>query len=129
MPLKLHELDVYRLAREIARYAWGIYDLFDWQTKKLMGDQWIEAIDSMSANIAEGFGRFHFLDKNKFNYNARGSLFEALDWTDKLYERNKIQNEEHTWLIDHLVDLRIKLNRYIRTTKDWKNNEKHAEGK
>ena len=31
---------------------------------------------SVPANIAEGFGRYHFLDKAKFYLNARGSLYE-----------------------------------------------------
>ena len=34
---------------------------------------------SVTANIAEGFGRFHFRDNYKFCSNARGSLFEVLD--------------------------------------------------
>ncbi len=32
---------------------------------------------SVSANIAEGFGRHHTADKLKFYYNARGSLYET----------------------------------------------------
>ena len=31
---------------------------------------------SVPANIAEGFGRYHYLDKAKFYLNARGSLYE-----------------------------------------------------
>jgi len=31
---------------------------------------------SITANIAEAFGRYHYSDKNKFYYNARGSLEE-----------------------------------------------------
>jgi four helix bundle protein len=87
--MKLGELEVYKLAREISREVWLIYERLDWRDKKIMGDQWIRSVDSISANVAEGFGRFHYLDKNKFNYNARGSLFEVLDWTDKLHEREK----------------------------------------
>lgn len=37
------------------------------------------AARSVSANIAEGFGRFHYRDNYKFCSNARGSLFEVLD--------------------------------------------------
>ncbi len=32
---------------------------------------------SVSANIAEGFGRHHVADKLNFYYNARGSLYET----------------------------------------------------
>jgi four helix bundle protein len=35
---------------------------------------------SISGNIAEAFGRFHYLDKNKFYLNARGSLEETRNY-------------------------------------------------
>lgn len=35
------------------------------------------AVSSVAANIAEGFGRYHFKEKQKFYYNARGSLVEV----------------------------------------------------
>ncbi len=35
------------------------------------------AASSVTANIAEGFARFHFKDKAKFYYNARGSAAEV----------------------------------------------------
>ncbi|GIV44793.1 MAG: hypothetical protein KatS3mg035_1916 [Bacteroidia bacterium] len=31
-----------------------------------MGDQFVRATDSIGANIAEGYGRFHYLEKLKF---------------------------------------------------------------
>jgi len=44
-----------------------------------LASQLRRAARSMTANIAEGFGRFHFRDNYKFCSNARGSLFEVLD--------------------------------------------------
>ncbi len=41
--------------------------------------QIIRASRSATANIAEGWGRFHYLDSNKFFYNSRGSIAELLD--------------------------------------------------
>ncbi|WP_332913985.1 four helix bundle protein [Algoriphagus boritolerans] len=41
--------------------------------------QILRASRSATANIAEGWGRFHYLDSNKFYYNSRGSLAEILD--------------------------------------------------
>jgi len=35
------------------------------------------AASSIAANIAEGFARYHFKDKTKFYYNARGSVAEV----------------------------------------------------
>src|SRR5207253_258646 len=44
-----------------------------------LGDQLLRAARSTTANIAEGYGRFHFLDNAKFCSNARGSCWEVLD--------------------------------------------------
>jgi four helix bundle protein len=44
-----------------------------------MGDQILRAARSTTANIAEGYGRFHYLDNAKFCSNARGSCWETID--------------------------------------------------
>jgi len=44
-----------------------------------LGDQLLRAARATTANIAEGYGRFHFLDNAKFCSNARGSCWETLD--------------------------------------------------
>jgi len=43
-----------------------------------LGDQILRAARSTTANIAEGYGRFHFLDNAKFCSNARGSCWETI---------------------------------------------------
>lgn len=115
--MDLKDLEIYKLAREISREAWAIYDNLSWQDKKIMGDQFISAIDSVGANIAEGFGRFHYLDKNKFNYNARGSLLESMHWLEILEERGKIINNSFDLLDEKLKKLHKKLNSFINSTK------------
>lgn len=115
--MELNDLEVYKLAKEISKEAWKIYEKLDWQTKKIMGDQFIMSIDSIGSNIAEGFGRFHYLDRNKFNYNARGSLTEAVHWLNLLYQRKKIDDNSHKNLNQKLKRLSVKLNNYITSTK------------
>ena len=73
------DLEVYKLSRELSKLAWEIFSKFDWESKKIFGNQFVEATDSIGANIVEGYGRFHYLDKIKFYYNARASLNEAND--------------------------------------------------
>lgn len=76
----LADLEVYRLARELSRIGWEIYEVLDWRIKKITGDQFIESTDSVGANIAEGYGRFHYLDRIKFLYNSRASLLVSSDF-------------------------------------------------
>jgi four helix bundle protein len=118
--LKLENLEVYKLARQLGRIAWEIYLAMDWQTKKIMGDQFIEAVDSVGANIAEGFGRFHFLDKNKFYFNARGSLLEAKHWLELLREREKVDENMFLKFLNCCDDLHPALNGLIDSVKTQK---------
>jgi len=44
-----------------------------------LGDQMLRAGRSSTANLAEGYGRFHYMDNAKFCSNSRGSCWEVLD--------------------------------------------------
>jgi four helix bundle protein len=72
--VKLGDLEVYRLSFGLSDLAWVIFEKMDWTVRKVIGDQFIRSYDSIGANIAEGYGRFHHKDKIKFYYNSRGSL-------------------------------------------------------
>ena len=114
----LKDLEVYRLARELSQLAWVIYETLDWRTKKTMGDQFLSATDSVGANIAEGYGRFHYLDKIKFYYNARASLLECSDhWMELLRERKYIKNTAPYTDFKTITErLSLKLNNFIAAT-------------
>ena len=118
MGTELQNLEVYQLARKISKLAWGIYVNFSWQEKKVVGDQFITAVDSVGANIAEGWGRLHFLDRNRFNYNARGSLVESQHWLELMIERNIISKESGEVLRIEMRQLRTKLNNFILSIKN-----------
>lgn len=115
--MELEDLEIYKLAKEISRGIWEIYNKLSWQDKKIMGDQFISATDSVGANIAEGFGRYHYLDKNKFNYNSRGSLLESIYWLELFKERGKIKNSDYEILNERFKNLHKKLNNYINSTR------------
>ncbi len=78
-----------------------------------MGDQFIESTDSVSANIAEGYGRFHYLDKAKFYFNGRGSLLESRNWMELLKERKKVKPEPYKKYINCYQDLKRALSGLI----------------
>lgn len=123
--ITLQHLEVYQLSRQLSRSGWDIYQKLGWQDKKIMGDQFITSVDSVGANIAEGYSRFHYLDKIKFYYNSRGSLSESLDhWLELLRERNKINDEDFERLKDVNRELSIKLNNFINSTYNSKRNER-----
>jgi len=58
--ITLNELEVYKLSRVLSFSAWEIYQLLDKDIKWGIGQQFIRSVDSIGANIAEGYGRFQF---------------------------------------------------------------------
>jgi four helix bundle protein len=114
--LNLDKLEVYLLARQLSKISWVVYQEFDWRLKKIIGDQFIQSVDSVGANIAEGYGRFHYLDKIKFYYNARASLKESRHWLELMIERELVQKEQERMYIEIYAKLSPKLNAFINTT-------------
>ncbi len=49
------------------------------EERSRLGDQRLRAARSITANIAEGYGRFHNPDHRQFCRNARGPAFEVRD--------------------------------------------------
>ena len=68
---------------------------------------------SITANVAEGYGRFHYMDNSKFCGISRGSLYETLEHcitaNDELLISNDLLTESRT-LFDKAI---APLNGYI----------------
>jgi len=79
MPVRLEDLDVYNLADSFSNEIWDIVINWDYFAKDTVGKQLARSADSISANIAEGFGRFHFKENKNFCYFSRGSIIETKD--------------------------------------------------
>ena len=116
--LKLEDLEIYQLALEIGEYVWTIVEKWQYFPRKTVGGQFVEAADSISANIAEGYGRFFYKDRKQFCYYSRGSLLETKNWVTKSKTRNFISQTEYDTLIEKLQTLHHKLNIYIKKLKD-----------
>lgn len=61
--------------------------------KYRLGDQALRAARSTTANIAEGYGRYHYLDNAKFCSNSRGSCWEVLDHLITAHDEDLISKE------------------------------------
>ena len=78
-----------------------------------LADQLRRSTKSVGANIAEGAGRFYFMDNVRFCYMARGSLDETLNHllaskdlgfcNEKLYEDLRQQIEEIRRLLNGYI--------------------------
>ena len=107
------QLEIYKLACEMSEKAWNVYKEMPQYLKYHMGDQLLRSADSIAANIAEGYGRFHYKDQIRFLYISRGSLFETSHWLSVLFQRDLISKNSMEE-IQALAEIEgKKLNQYI----------------
>jgi four helix bundle protein len=74
---KLEDFELYQISMNIGEEVWNIVATWDSFAKNTLGNQLVRSADSIAANIAEGYGRFHFKDRRQFTYYSRGSLLET----------------------------------------------------
>ena len=74
------DLDCSKKCRELRLFvAKEVVPALPKEERFRLGDQFLRSARSTTANIAEGYGRFHHLDNAKFCSNSRGSCWEVLD--------------------------------------------------
>jgi len=74
----------------------------------------VRSADSIGANIAEGFGRYHYKENKNFCYFSRGSLIETKGWITKAKTRNLMSENEYSEYLKKLATIHLKLNSYIK---------------
>src|SRR3989339_1307071 len=114
--LELKNVSSYKLSFHLSNYVWNIVIKFGWFEKQTVGSQFVRAIDSISANIAEGFGRYTKKDKIKFYRYASGSVKEALDWNQKSKVRKLVNEEQYLFILKELNNLPREINNLINFT-------------
>jgi len=112
--LKFDSLDAYNTAFKMSNYIWDLVIKWDNFEKFTVGKQLVESADSISANIAEGFGRYHKKDKIKFYRYSNGSLTESIDWINKSKHRGLITQEEYDIISESQGQLPLELNQLIK---------------
>lgn len=122
--MKLEELNIYNISMELGDKIWIVISDWDKFAQDTIGKQLIRAVDSIAANISEGFGRYHFKESNHFNYYARGSLYETKTWITKAYSRKLMNDELYDELKSCINDLAVRLNNYISSNRNSSNRVK-----
>jgi len=79
---------------------------------------------SVMANIAEGYGRFHYLDSLRFYYIARGSLTETINHVITAHDLNYVDDQRYQELYDLGREAERALNGYIAYV--WKQQQGQA---
>lgn len=113
----LTELDVYNLAEKLADLIWYEFEKWSEKVQRTIGYQIIRSADSVSANIAEGYGRYTPADRKVFYRYSRGSFEETKTWLRKLIRRKVVSDDFILKATDLINELGPKLNAFIKSTK------------
>ena len=116
-PKELEDLQIYKTANELSDSIWDIVSKWDYFAKKTIGDQWVRATDSITANITEGYGRYFFGEYIVFLYYARGSLYEANFWLEKAKKRLLINDYLYRGLKEKFDKLPVEINKVVKVVR------------
>jgi len=117
MTLKFEELRVLQAAEGVADGIWRQVVQWNPFAREVVGGQLARSADSVGANIAESFGRFHYGEKLQFLYYSRGSLFETKYWLNRARTRDLIPSAQVQDYASQLTDLARQLNAFAAALK------------
>jgi len=117
MATALEDLRVLQAAEAIADGIWRRVVRWDSFARDVVGGQLARAADSIGANIAEAFGRFHYGEKLQFLYYARGSVYETKYWLNRALARNLLPSDQVQEDVVQLTDLARQLNAFAGSLK------------
>ena len=110
----LDDLEVYQLAESFGDEIWFMVQEWDYFAKDTLGKQITRSADSISADIAEGYGRYHYKENRNFCYFSRGSIIETKGWLKKCKNRKLLSEEQFNVFFEKLQIIHLKLNAYLK---------------
>lgn len=110
----LDEFETYQMDDAISDKIWNYVISWNYFAKDTIGKQLTRAADSVSANLAEGYGRYFYKENKQFSYYSRGSLLETKNWMQKTIRRGLIAEHDGKLILDELDIIHKKLNAYIK---------------
>ena len=118
------DLDVYQEAREFRKKMYAVTRRLPDFEKYDLGSQIRRAAVSLTNNIAEGHGRYHFADQVRFFLGSRGSLQELVDDLNVCEDEKYLPNDEVAELKKEAWHVLGLINGYLRYLRDRKADER-----
>jgi four helix bundle protein len=110
---KLDDFELYRAAREFRKRAYTLIRQLPTAEKYALGSQMRRAALSVTNNIAEGHGRWHYQENIQFCRMARGSTEELIDDLNACHDEQYGEQALVTALKTEAYDLIRRINGYI----------------
>ena len=118
------DIEAWKLARNLRMEIYEIIKELPVEERFDLGSQMRKAAVSCTANIAEGYGRFHFQENIQFCRQSRGSMYETQDHLITCLDNGYIPKEKYdvVWKISE--DAIKVLDGYIRYLKKQKSEKR-----
>jgi four helix bundle protein len=123
------DLEVYKAAREFRKAMYAISRCLPELEKYDLCRQIRRAAVSLTNNMAEGHGRFHYPDQIRFFLHSRGSLEELVDDLNICSDENYLSAEETENLKEHARGVLILINGYLRHLRNRSNSVRETDEK
>jgi four helix bundle protein len=114
------DLEIYKLAREFSKKVNDLIKKLPKEEEYNLKGQMRRAKLSMTNNIAEGFGRFHFQENIQFCRESRGSICELIDDFNECHDSGYIDSSYRDDLKKEAYHVMKVLNGYISSIKRQK---------
>ena len=121
-----YELPVYKVCRLFRKKISSIVKKYFPKSEEFhLKAQVLDSSRSITANLAEGFGRFHHQENIQFSRNSRGSLDETLDHMITAYDEKYISKEVLSDINKDYKECLKQLNTYIKYLKTAKSESRN----
>jgi len=120
------DLEVYKAAREFRKKMYGVARRLPDFEKFGLASQIRRAAVSLTNNMAEGHGRYHFADQVRFFLGSRGLLQELVDDINVCNDEKYLEGDEITELKGEAWRVLGLINGYLRYLRDRKANDRSA---
>jgi four helix bundle protein len=122
------DLDVYKTAREFRKAMYAVNRRLPDFEKYDLGSQIRRAAVSLTNNIAEGHGRFHYPDQIRFFLHSRGSLEELVDDLNVCLDENYFSADEVAKFKEQAREVLILINAYLRYLRSRSSTVRESDG-
>jgi len=115
-----NDLDAWKKSHQFVISIYNITKSFPKEEQFGLVSQLRRAASSITANMAEGFERYHFNDKKRFYYQVRGSLGEVHNFLILARDLKFLDNEKYFELEERVEEVRRLINGLIKSIEKQK---------
>jgi four helix bundle protein len=122
------DLQVYKAAREFRKAMYAVTRRLPDFEKYDLASQIRRASVSLTNNMAEGHGRYHYPDQIRFFLHSRGSMEELVDDLNVCLDEKYLSGDEVAKLKEQACGVLILINGYLRYLRSRSSTVRESDG-